>query len=67
MKILFIGNEDLFYTNIASVEKTTVFSNGSLIISTASKNDEGLYKCNASNGVGNALEATMVLRVIGMK
>lgn len=44
-----------------------MFSNGTLIIKEITKTDEGLYKCNASNNVGTPLEATIALKVIGMK
>lgn len=63
---LFLGNEDSHITSVVSSETIATFQNGSLAISSVSKSDEGLYKCNASNGVGNSLEATMALRVIGM-
>lgn len=60
------GNEDLHYENIVTGERTTIFPNGTLVIGAVSKSDEGLYKCSASNNVGTPLEATMVLRVIGI-
>lgn len=64
---IFSGREDSYNANIVSGEKSTIFPNGSLILHEVSKLDEGLYKCNASNGVGNPLEATAALKVIGMK
>lgn len=64
---IFLGNEDLYFTSIISGEKTVMFSNGTLIIKEITKTDEGLYKCNASNNVGTPLEATIALKVIGMR
>lgn len=39
--------------------------NGSMEISSVSKEDEGMYLCNVSNGIGAHLEKTIVVRVIG--
>ncbi|XP_055939189.1 cell adhesion molecule DSCAML1-like isoform X12 [Argiope bruennichi] len=56
--------EELIFSNIVSSEDFTIHSNGSLSVNKVQKSHEGLYKCNASNGVGVGLEATMSLRVI---
>lgn len=57
-----IGN-NLDFVPISSL--AAVFSNGSLHLNTVTKEDEGMYKCNISNGIGTALVKTVVLRVIG--
>ncbi|GIY98287.1 hemicentin-2 [Caerostris extrusa] len=57
--------EETIFANIVSSETSNVHSNGSLFLKYIQKSHEGLYKCNASNGVGAALEVTMSLRVIG--
>ncbi|KAG8187812.1 hypothetical protein JTE90_001187 [Oedothorax gibbosus] len=56
---------DSVFINILQGDNFQILANGSLIISAVQKTDEGLYKCNVSNGVGNSLEAVMSLRVIG--
>ncbi|GFS88042.1 titin [Nephila pilipes] len=43
-----------------------IFSNGSLYIENIAKEDEGMYKCNVSNGIGKSLFKTVVIKVIGM-
>lgn len=42
------------------------YSNGTLHIDSITKEDEGMYKCNISNGIGNALIKTVLIKVIGM-
>lgn len=56
---------DSSFTSITPGEVFNVFPNGSLLLKGINKIHEGLYKCNASNGVGNGLEATISFRVIG--
>ncbi|PRD23084.1 UNVERIFIED_CONTAM: Dscam2 [Trichonephila clavipes] len=59
----FSGLEDSIYTNVIASETFIVHPNGSLFLKNIKKSHEGLYKCNASNGVGGSLEATMSLRL----
>lgn len=40
-------------------------TNGTLEISSVSKDDEGMYECNISNGIGSALQKTVMVKVIG--
>ncbi|GFU00986.1 hemicentin-1 [Nephila pilipes] len=40
--------------------------NGSLIINDVSKEDEGMYRCNVSNGIGTALIKSVIMKVIGL-
>lgn len=56
---------DAPFTTITPGEVFNIFTNGSLQLKAINKLHEGLYKCNASNGVGNGLEATISFRVIG--
>ncbi|XP_035221095.1 Down syndrome cell adhesion molecule homolog isoform X11 [Stegodyphus dumicola] len=58
------NQEDASYFVIINNESLNVLSNGSLYIPSVTKNYQGIYKCNVSNGVGIHLEATMALRVI---
>lgn len=53
------------FSNVVPGETFKIWTNGSLTIHPVQKGHEGLYKCNASNGVGSSLEAIMSLRVIG--
>ncbi|XP_054723241.1 hemicentin-1-like [Uloborus diversus] len=64
VKWTFSKNEDTIFANIILGENIKLAQNGSLLIEEASKLDEGIYRCNASNGVGNSLIATMALKVI---
>lgn len=41
------------------------FKNGSLIINSASEEDEGYYLCEANNGIGAGLSAVISLKVNG--
>ncbi|GBM75398.1 Hemicentin-1 [Araneus ventricosus] len=63
--LVVLGLDESMFTNIISSENFNIHSNGSLSVNKVQKSHEGLYKCNASNGVGVALEATISLRVIG--
>jgi hypothetical protein len=42
-----------------------VFANGSFLIASAGPDDEGKYKCEASNNIGTALRRVVSLNVIG--
>ncbi|GFR06377.1 hemicentin-1 [Trichonephila clavata] len=46
--------------------QATLFPNGSFYIENISKEDEGMYQCNVSNGIGNSLIKTIMIKVIGM-
>lgn len=50
------------------LESTTINlkANGSLELNDVNKEDEGMYLCNISNGIGTPLQKTIVLKVIGM-
>lgn len=43
-----------------------VHGNGSLYLESIVKEDEGMYKCNITNGIGNPLVKSVMIRVIGM-
>ncbi|XP_035221091.1 Down syndrome cell adhesion molecule-like protein 1 homolog isoform X7 [Stegodyphus dumicola] len=47
-----------------SVNHLTIQSNGSLHLSSIQKEDEGMYKCNISNGIGSPLFKTIAVKVI---
>ncbi|GIX68192.1 titin [Caerostris extrusa] len=44
---------------------TQVQLNGSLVLNEISKEDEGMYRCNISNGIGTPLVKSVIIRVIG--
>lgn len=50
---------------VSNVHQLTVLSNGSLFLNSIEKEDEGMYKCNVSNGIGTSLTKTIIVRVIG--
>ncbi|XP_055939190.1 cell adhesion molecule DSCAML1-like isoform X13 [Argiope bruennichi] len=51
--------------NIASLSTANqVFPNGTLHIESIAKEDEGMYQCNVSNGVGKSLIKTVLIKVI---
>ncbi|KAF8793077.1 Hemicentin-1 like protein [Argiope bruennichi] len=53
-------------STLASVSnRITVFTNGSLYVENIEKEDEGMYKCNVSNGIGSSLIKTIMIKVIG--
>nr|XP_042908973.1 Down syndrome cell adhesion molecule-like protein 1 homolog isoform X3 [Parasteatoda tepidariorum] len=52
------------FSPISSGNVYQILPNGSLVLNSTHKSNEGLYKCNASNGVGHPLEATLTLMVI---
>lgn len=39
--------------------------NGSVLLKEIDKAAEGMYKCNISNGIGNSLIKTIIVKVIG--
>lgn len=47
-------------------DQKVVHSNGSLFLESITKEDEGVYKCNITNGIGNSLVKTVMVKVIGM-
>ncbi|GBM46999.1 Titin [Araneus ventricosus] len=57
--------EDSTFFNVGSSEEFKILPNGSLVLSSTQKANEGLYKCNVTNGVGGSLESIMSLNVIG--
>ncbi|KAG8174641.1 hypothetical protein JTE90_019623 [Oedothorax gibbosus] len=56
------GNSDFILTSGTGY---VIFSNGSLYFESISKENEGVYKCNVSNGIGNSLGKDVMLKVIG--
>ncbi|XP_054719282.1 hemicentin-1-like [Uloborus diversus] len=56
----------LDFVAVAESAEINVLPNGSLKINSISKEDEGLYSCNISNGIGHVLQKTVVVRVIGV-
>lgn len=40
--------------------------NGSILLKEIDKTAEGMYKCNISNGIGDPLIKTIIVKVIGM-
>lgn len=46
-------------------ERAQVFSNGSLVINTIKKSDEGSYSCSISNKIGKDIHKLVTLTVIG--
>ncbi|PRD27649.1 UNVERIFIED_CONTAM: Down syndrome cell adhesion molecule-like protein [Trichonephila clavipes] len=57
------GNSD--FMPIIGSNKGTMFLNGSLYFEAITKEDEGMYKCNISNGIGNDLIKAVIVKVIG--
>lgn len=51
---------------ISTSDHLTVAPNGSLLVLSLEKSDEGLYKCNVSNKIGSPLLKTLAVKVIGM-
>ncbi|KAG8187814.1 hypothetical protein JTE90_001188 [Oedothorax gibbosus] len=60
-------NENLDFLPLTESTDLTIFPNGSLLLNPIDKEDEGLYKCNVSNGIGNGIAKTVVVRVIVLK
>ncbi|XP_035221090.1 Down syndrome cell adhesion molecule-like protein 1 homolog isoform X6 [Stegodyphus dumicola] len=56
--------ESMEFIPISSFTQSVVHQNGSLFINSIQKEDEGLYKCNVSNGIGEPLLKTVVVKVI---
>lgn len=52
--------------SVSSSPETALFPNGTLHINAISKMEEGMYRCNISNGIGPSLLKTIVVKVIGM-
>nr|XP_042908975.1 Down syndrome cell adhesion molecule homolog [Parasteatoda tepidariorum] len=53
------------FTSLLGISETKVRPNGNLHIENIQKEDEGMYKCNVSNGIGNSLIKTIMVKVIG--
>ncbi|XP_054723242.1 hemicentin-1-like, partial [Uloborus diversus] len=53
------------YMEITGSENIILHRNGTLQIDSISKEDEGMYKCNISNGIGKVLIKTVMVKVIG--
>lgn len=53
------------YVPIAITDQNNILKNGSLIISHIQKDHEGMYRCNVSNGIGDPLLKTVIVKVIG--
>ncbi|GFS88049.1 down syndrome cell adhesion molecule-like protein Dscam2 [Nephila pilipes] len=51
------------YAPVMGLNRATLSSNGSMIISEISKDDEGIYKCNVTNGIGNDLVKAVIIKV----
>lgn len=64
--VFFQLGDSLDFIPISSLSQTTLFLNGSLQLNDIQKENEGMYKCNASNGIGASLIKTIMVRVIGM-
>lgn len=62
---IFLG-ANLDFVPLPNTHPSTPLSNGSLHLSAITKEDEGMYKCNVSNGNGPSLIKDIVVRVIGM-
>lgn len=62
---IYLGDNSDFLS-LSGNNQATAFSNGSLYIESIKKEDEGMYKCNISNGIGNSLIKTVMVKVIGM-
>lgn len=50
---------------VHSTNKISLSGDGSLRFSRTTKNDEGLFQCRASNGIGNPLSKTIRVSVNG--
>lgn len=51
---------------MSTIDQGSAFANGSLHIEKIAKEDEGMYQCNVSNGIGKPLIKTVLIKVIGM-
>lgn len=58
-----VGTPDIFNT-ISMKEGSIILSNGTMIIKSVTKDDDGYYKCQATNNVGNPIEKNILIRVI---
>ncbi|GFX19863.1 titin [Trichonephila clavipes] len=57
----------LEYVPLTNSSQASISSNGSLTLTNVVKEDEGMYLCNISNGIGQSLQKAVVVRVIGVK
>lgn len=51
--------------NPISGSSELIYSNGSLYLESIAKSDEGMYRCNITNGIGNSLVKSVMVKVIG--
>lgn len=63
MSFRFSGEESRDFHSIVSSPHIHVLENGSLSIVSVLSDDKGRYLCEASNGVGPAISATVALTV----
>ncbi|PRD27171.1 UNVERIFIED_CONTAM: Hemicentin-1 [Trichonephila clavipes] len=54
----------LEYVPLTNSSQASISSNGSLTLTNVVKEDEGMYLCNISNGIGQSLQKAVVVRVI---
>ncbi|XP_055939188.1 cell adhesion molecule DSCAML1-like isoform X11 [Argiope bruennichi] len=59
-----ISGLSMEYMQISNSEQYELQKNGSLILKDIQKDLEGMYKCNISNGIGDALVKTIIVKVI---
>ncbi|XP_055939181.1 cell adhesion molecule DSCAML1-like isoform X4 [Argiope bruennichi] len=57
-------SDNMDFFPISSLSQASLFLNGSLQLNDIKKENEGMYKCNASNGIGLSLIKTIMVRVI---
>ncbi|KAF8793104.1 Down syndrome cell adhesion molecule-like [Argiope bruennichi] len=53
------------YVSIMDSKQYIFHKNGSLVLEGITKDHEGVYKCNVSNGIGEPLIKTIIVKVIG--
>ncbi|XP_055939185.1 cell adhesion molecule DSCAML1-like isoform X8 [Argiope bruennichi] len=56
--------ENMDFIPLANSNNPSLLANGSLHFNSIDKTDEGMYKCNVSNGIGNPLLKTIIVKVI---
>ncbi|GIY32337.1 hemicentin-1 [Caerostris extrusa] len=57
-----VQGENVGSVPISSTNRATIFSNGSFYIENIAKEDEGMYQCNVSNGIGKPLIKTVLIK-----
>ncbi|KAG8172950.1 hypothetical protein JTE90_005599, partial [Oedothorax gibbosus] len=53
------------YAPLSTSNHHIMHQNGSIVLPNIQKENEGLYKCNISNGIGDPLFKAVVIKVIG--